>query len=132
MTPLLAQATPDAFQLQQWMLVAALLISIFSGVATIATFGVAYFRGTKIMQPLTVRGVREPATKDEVQAVEKRLDVEIKQLHGRVSGLRTEVTTQVGDLARTIEIGREKMNDRIDAVPGRVIDALLKAKELNR
>lgn len=85
----------------------------------------------QVQQPLIVRQDSEPATKTELADLERRLGQEIHQLHGRVSGMRNEVSAQLKEMEHRSDAKFERMGERLDEVPARTIALLTSTKSLH-
>jgi hypothetical protein len=85
-----------------------------------------------VPQPLEVRGAIRYATEDALAAVEKSLREETNKLHGRISGMRDELTEQMRNLDTSVDKKIDALNERLDHLPQRVIALLAETKHLHQ
>ena len=127
MSTLLAQvSSPPPEHIKLWLEV---FFYILGGVACFVGLlvGIKNLHSPKIPeikvspQPIDVREAISYATKPELNALENRLGGEIHQLHGRVSGVRSELGEKI-----------DALEQRIDEIPHRVITLLKDLKEYHK
>jgi hypothetical protein len=121
---------PGSAQAIGWLILtlAGLIAALNQGARFIERFRT---KPPLVPQPLEVRGAVRYATEDALNEVERRLRAETDKLHGRISGMRDELTDQMRELAKTVDEKLDSASDRIDALPGRMIALLNETKELH-
>jgi hypothetical protein len=85
-------------------------------------------------QPLEVRAASDYATKGEMSSLENRITAEIHQVHGRISGMRGEMTERIDRLEETLneELRAQRKDTKTDiaGVHSRITDVLSAVCEL--
>jgi hypothetical protein len=89
---------------------------------------------SEVPNPLTVRAATDYATKGELATLETRISGEMHQLHGRISGLRTDMGERMDRLEESIagELREQRKDTKaeISGVHERVNDVLKAVSEL--